>query len=565
MGRSSMYAFGNRLFLSLQGSIAALGLLCLIMAACIWIENRVSATLLSETKQTLQKQSLIEKTNGLVYAVVMESRGLYMTDDKKRIEQFGGGLERHLKTLQTTMEEWRGLVGEVDQVNFQEAEKQAKIFIELRTQLVAGARAQGSKAAREIGDNDANRNTRTAFNKALEAMAEGYRNRLIEIDQTRKSVTTMVSIAQWGALLLICAVVLALLVWTNRVIARPFADLARDIGRIIKGETEFAVSHNHRKDELGHIAQAIEAFRSAQKERAERRQQERHEQARQQERQAQIEAAINAFEAKASARVIDMATTSSHLHDAAATLSTGAEETARQAEIVSEVSTEMSATIDGLATSGRQLADAIGGIASGMAKATEVSSNASMLSTETAGKFNELARAVSTIGQVVDLINSIASQTNLLALNATIEAARAGDAGRGFAVVASEVKELANQTTRATAEIAANIAHVQSVTNDSILAVQSIGETIEEMRRIAASVSEAVEGQRGATQGIADGVVHAAERTQQVASNISGVSQAAEQNGDASLRVLDSARALSAAAEDIKQQMDGFLAQIRAA
>lgn len=560
-----MYAFGNRLFLSLQGSIAALGLFCLAMGASIWLENNVRGKLSEESQQTLQKQALIEKANGLVYAVVMESRGLYMADDKKRIEQFGTGLEKQLGMLTGTLTEWRGLLNDVDRDKFAELDKQAQTFISLRTQLVAGARAKGSAAAREIGDNDANRATRTAFNKALEALAVTYKDRLQELATIAANVSLIISIVQWGTLFLTCAVVLALLIWTNRVIARPFGDLAADIGRIVKGETDFTVSHNHRKDELGDIAKAIEAFRVAQAERAERRRLEREQEAGRAERQKQIEIAIAAFEAKTLARVNGMASTSEALHQAAATMSTGAEETARQAEVVSEVSTEMSQTVESLAEAGRQLADAIGGIAHGMGQASDVSAQASQLSKQTAGKFAELAKAVATIGNVVDLINSIASQTNLLALNATIEAARAGDAGKGFAVVASEVKELANQTTRATAEIAANIAHVQGVTNESIEAVESIGKTIHEMRRIAETVSDAIDSQRKATQDIAEGVALAAERTQRVTSNISGVSEAAEQNGSAAAQVLQSAGALSEAAGDIKSEMNRFLGEIRAA
>ncbi|WP_284178270.1 methyl-accepting chemotaxis protein [Rhabdaerophilum sp. SD176] len=560
-----MHAFGNRLFLSLQGSIAALGLLCCLLAGSIWIENTFRTETTAEIRDTLRKQALIEKANALVYAVVMESRGLYMTDDPKRIQQFGGGLEKQLATLQSTMTEWKDLVTDVDRSSFAELEKQGRTFTELRTQLVAAARAHGSKAAREIGDNDANRATRTAFNKALEALASAYQTRMVEMDQSLTAIARIISAAQWATMFAACAVVLALLVWTNRVIARPFTDLASDISRIGRGETDFSVSHDHRKDELGNIAKAVEGFRQMQAERSDLRRAEQDELAARAERQRQLEAAIATFESNALARVNTLASTSSQLHNAAATLSTGAEETARQAEVVTEASTEMSATVDSLAESGRELAQAIGGIASGMTKASEVSAQASDLSAATAGKFSELAQAVSAIGQVVDLINSIASQTNLLALNATIEAARAGEAGRGFAVVASEVKELATQTTRATAEIGANIAHVQSVTRDSIAAVEAIGTTIEEMRRIAGDVSLAVENQRRASEGIADGVIHAAERTQQVTSNISGVSDAADQNGSAAMQVLQSASQLSEAAADIKSEMDRFLGQIRAA
>ena len=560
-----MYAFGNRLFLSLQGSIAGIGILCILLTVVLWRAEAYQQELTAATEGTMKKQVLIEKANGIVYAAVMESRGLYMTDDKARIEQFGGGLEKHLVSLKQTVAEWRGLIEEAEKADFVTFEKQAETFIKLRTDLVAGARATGSKAAREIGDNDANRTVRTAFNKSLEGLSARYKQRLVDLEAANDQKRFLTALAERGILAVVGLVVLALMVWTYLVITRPFGDLSRDIKRITTGEADFKVEHCHRKDELGGIAQAVESFRAAQVERASREQAEKAEIEARNERQQRLEAAIARFEAVAAERVNAVANTSGDLHQAAATLSTGAEETARQAEIVTEASDELSANIETLATAGRQLADAIGEIAGSMEQASNISQRASEMNTETTGKFAELATAVSTIGQVVDLINSIAGQTNLLALNATIEAARAGEAGRGFAVVASEVKLLASQTTKATAEIAANVAHVQSVTDQSLAAAQNIGLTIEEMRRIATEVSAAVEQQRIATTEIAENVQGASAGTEQVSSNILGVSQAADETGTSAMKVLQSAARLSEDAGEIKRQVEGFLAEIRAA
>jgi len=560
-----VYAFGNRLFLSLQGSIAGIGLLCLALTVVLWGAEAYQRQLTTSIETTMKKQAMVEKANGLVYAIVMESRGLYMAEDAKRIELFGNGMARQLDALKATIADWRKLVTDADREEFTAFEKQADGFLTLRAELLAGARANGAKAAREIGDNDANRSARTAFNKGLEALSKRYSALIAEIESENARKSFITTWLERLILLGMGAVVLALMVWTFLVIARPFGDLSLDILRISSGDTAMVVKHCHRKDELGAFAQAIEAFRASEVERAERRMQEQAEIDARAERQKRLEAAIARFEASATARVNVVAGTSGELHQAAATLSTGAEETARQAEIVTDASNEMNANIETLATAGMQLADAISGIAERIEHANSMSNRASDLNAETAGKFSDLASAVAAIGQVADLINSIAGQTNLLALNATIEAARAGDAGRGFAVVAAEVKQLASQTTRATADIAANIAHVQKVTDESIAAQQNIGAAIEDLRRIASEVASAIEQQKIATSEIAANVQSASQGTEQVSSNILGVSQAADETGQSAMKVLQSAAKLSEEAGGIKHEVERFLDDIRAA
>lgn len=560
-----MYAFGNKLFLSLQGSIAGIGFLCLILTAVLWKSEAYQHELNVAVESTMKKQALVEKANGLVYAVVMESRGLYMADDKARIEQFGGGLAKQLDILKQTTNEWRALIEPAEQADFEAFEKQAESFAKLRAELLAAARANGAKAAREIGDNDANRQARIAFNRTLEALSTRYKERIIALDAENAQKSFYSTWLERLILLAVGAVVLALMIWTYKVIAGPFGDLVVSIRQITAGETSTVVKHTHRKDELGDFAQAIEGLRMGEIERAQHQETERAAVRARGERQQRLEQAIARFETTATARVNIVAGTSNDLHQAAATLSTGAEETARQAEIVTDASNELNTNIETLATAGRQLADAISEIAGRIDQASAVSQRASQMNEETSGKFSELASAVSTIGQVVDLINQIAAQTNLLALNATIEAARAGDAGKGFAVVASEVKQLASQTTRATAEIAANVAHVQKVTDESLAAVQSIGLTIEDMRRIAGEVASAIELQKVATSDIAQNVQGASEGTEQVSSNIMGVSQAADETGQSAMKVLQSAARLSEEAGGIKREVENFLGEIRAA
>ncbi len=555
----------SRLFLQIQVLMGLIVAFCLAIVVVSWSNETTEKALDEKIEIAMKKLNLIERANGLVYAVVMESRGLYMTDDPAQIDRFGKGLERFLGNLGAVSKEWTAIVDDSDRALFASFDEQLQNFIRLRTQLVAEARTKGSAGARAIGDNEANRAVRTAFNAGIDKLAEGYRKQVSEMEAERDRNHFVASVISKGVLGLILLSALGSLVWFSRQIARPFQRLSSDIERIAAGKVAEPVHAHERKDEVGTFARAVEDFRLAMIAREETQQVELERGRAEARRQQTMVHAVEAFEQAASSRVAAVADTSGTLHSAAATMSTAAEETARQAEIVTEAANELSSNIDILAQAGSQLAHAIGEISAGMTRATEISDVASRTSHNTAEKFAELDRAVKTIGQVVELINSIANQTNLLALNATIEAARAGEAGRGFAVVASEVKDLASQTTRATADIGTSIAHVQNVALDSIAAVQEIATTIEEVRRVAQEVAYAVDQQRVAAQEIASNVQSAAAGTEQVSSNIMGVSKAAADTGNAASSVLTSAGRLAEEAEAIRTEVDGFLGRIRAA
>ena len=180
-------------------------------------------------------------------------------------------------------------------------------------------------------------------------------------------------------------------------------------------------------------------------------------------------------------------------------------------------------------------------------------------------RVSELSKAASRIGDVVELINTIAGQTNLLALNATIEAARAGEAGRGFAVVASEVKALAEQTAKATGEIGQQITGIQAATQDSVNAIKEISGTIERLSEISSTIAAAVEEQGAATQEISRNVQQAAQGTQQVYANITDVQRDASETGSASSQVLSAAQSLSGDSNRLKLEVGKFLDSVRAA
>jgi methyl-accepting chemotaxis protein len=241
------------------------------------------------------------------------------------------------------------------------------------------------------------------------------------------------------------------------------------------------------------------------------------------------------------------------------------EETSRQATAVAAASEEASVNVQTVASAAEELSASITEINRQVTRSSSSTSQAVADAQHTDAQIRGLAEAAQKIGDVVKLISAIAGQTNLLALNATIEAARAGEAGKGFAVVASEVKNLATQTARATEEISAKIAEMQSSTSQSVEAVQTISRTIAEINEVSATIAAAVEEQGAATQEIARNVEQASAGTSEVSVNITGISQAAAENGQTALRVSGAAQRISGEVDTLRAEVERFLAKMKAA
>ncbi|MFZ5715049.1 MAG: methyl-accepting chemotaxis protein [Bradyrhizobium sp.] len=349
-------------------------------------------------------------------------------------------------------------------------------------------------------------------------------------------------------------------------VTRPIQRITSEMGILANGDTSVVVSGTERRDEIGEMAQAVQVFKTnaieverlkAEQVEAERRNAEQ--------RKQDMTRLADDFEGAVGQIIGTVSSASTQLEASATTLTGTAERSQQLATTVAAASEEASTNVQSVASATEEMASSVGEISRQVQESARMAGDAVGQARATTDRVSELSKAAARIGDVVELINTIAGQTNLLALNATIEAARAGEAGRGFAVVASEVKALAEQTAKATGEIGQQISGIQAATNDSVGAIKEISSTIERLSEISSAIAAAVEEQGAATQEIARNVQQAAQGTQQVSSNITDVQRGATETGTASSQVLSAAQMLSNDSGRLKNEVSKFLANVRAA
>jgi len=348
-------------------------------------------------------------------------------------------------------------------------------------------------------------------------------------------------------------------------ISRPLSLITKRTAQLAEGNTEIDVPFLGEPNELGQLAHALDVFKTNRRRAEQLDQAQRAEQAAKLQRQEHLERVIAAFNERSARVTAAVARAAEHVQAQARRLTEMAQQSRTNLAAVGGAAVDTTGNVQAVAGAVEELSAAVVDVNRRVVKSADVSKRAVAETEQTSLTMRSLVEAAQRIGNIVKVIQDIASQTNLLALNATIEAARAGDAGKGFAVVAGEVKTLANQTTRATEEIQAQVGSIQGETARAVTAIESIGKTVGEMSDIATAIASAMEQQGATSHDIARNMSQAADSTREVSAKVTTVGQAAETTSVA-------ASELQAASDDLRQQaaqleadMQGFLSEVRAA
>ncbi|TLP43434.1 MULTISPECIES: methyl-accepting chemotaxis protein [Cohaesibacter] len=351
----------------------------------------------------------------------------------------------------------------------------------------------------------------------------------------------------------------------TKLVAMPISNMTSAMGRLAHGDNDVEIDGLDRQDEIGAMAEAVMVFKqNAIEQDRLRAQQAKEEQAKQQ-RVELVDQLISEFDLEVSEVLKTISVSSSGLETTAGSLNSTAEASAASATTVAAASEEASINVRSVAAASEELAASISEISRRVNQSREIAERASGAAKQTDQTVQSLVSTTDRISQIVSLINDIAAQTNLLALNATIEAARAGEAGKGFAVVASEVKSLADQTSKATDEIATQISAMQSVSNEAAGAIRGIGDVIVEINEIASEIAASVDQQGGATREIAHNVNEAAKGTQEVSESTVLVTKGASDTEESAANVLSAALDLSGKSSALRDTVQNFVNKIRAA
>jgi methyl-accepting chemotaxis protein len=520
------------------------------------------AALASEVNAASQGALNVERVDAMIYAVVMESRGIYMSSTPEKVQEYAAGLRDFNKRLAGIMEEWKRVESASGAARFNEFAAQVQQFINFREELARLATEVSQPAGRAWGDNYVNRSMRKAFNKDIEELAEFYRERLkrlhAELDQgIHRTSLTLTALAVLALMLAAFGIVI---IW--RGVARPLAEITRVTAAVAAG-TAVTIPFGERQDEVGGLARSISVFQDAMRRNDELTRTIIDEAQTRAKRQDELDAEIDRFGGEVEATVAELGRIAEQMVEASTQLATAADQASSRTESAATASGEASSNVRDIASAAEELSASVMEIDRQVSHSNTIAAKAVDEAERTNVEIKALDDAAKRIGDVVKLITAIAEQTNLLALNATIEAARAGEAGRGFAVVASEVKALAGQTAKATEEISAQIAGMQQATVRSVDAIGTIQRTIREVGDITATIAAAVTEQGAATREIARSADIASKRTVETVAEVGRVSEATADTRGNAKTVKAVAGDLGTVAGRVRGQVDGFFRKLR--
>jgi methyl-accepting chemotaxis protein len=563
-GSGSVFSIGSRLSLATKlYSIFALFALLTAAITALSDHNTRRSTELTEAIETASRAALnVERVNSLVYAVVMESRGIYMSTEAAAVKKYGDALHKFSDQLVGVVKKWESIVQADDAEQFAVFKKRIDQFIEFRKELVRRAVEIGHEAGREWGDNDANRNVRSALNTDLEALSKVYAERgkrIVQQTEDNRQLAFLLTFLGGLALVLVGVGVLII----ARSVARPLSAITTTIKRVAEGAEDVEVPHTDRADEIGALARAIQIFQEAMDRNRNLNSQALLDSKAREERARQIEASVEAFRGAIGGVLGAVNDNASAMRATAQSIAKVVSNASGRATAAAQATEQASSNVFAVAGAAEELSISIEEIGRQVRQSATVVEQAGQRTEKSVAEIESLAAATQRIDGVLNLIQAIAEQTNLLALNATIEAARAGEAGRGFAVVAHEVKTLAGQTAKATSEIGQNISMIQASTRNAVDAVREIGTAVREINEVTSNIAGAVGQQDAATREISANAQLAAEGNSTLVANIGSLSDSIGDTNKAATSVLSASSDLTSTAELLSREVDKFFRDLR--
>jgi methyl-accepting chemotaxis protein len=548
----------------LYAIFALLAAITVGLAVMMAVNAHRHAALTAEFEKAFRGGQEVERITGVIYAILMETRGIYMAEDDGEARQYAAGLAKFNDRLAESIKEWQRNLRQDDADKFREFSGRVRIFQEYRGKLAALVTEGGLPVARQWRGFDDHTVAHTVLTSELRTLAEVYAQRA---ERLYAGIEQGAQAAAWtmtalGALALLLAAAGAFIIWQS--VARPLGRIARITEQVAAGETQETVPYTEGRDEVGALARSISVFQKAMRRNEELSRAVVEDAQGRTRRQEAMSNEIGRFGSEVEATLGELGRISDQMLAASGALAQAADQASDRTAGAVSASSDASVNVRDIASAAEELAASVLEIDRQVAQSNEIATKAVTEAEWTNDTVKELNEAAGRIGDVIKLITDIAEQTNLLALNATIEAARAGTAGRGFAVVANEVKALAGQTAKATEDISAQIAGMQKATTRSIAAIAAIASTIRDIGEITSAIAAAVTEQGAATQEIARSVETASRRTTETAGEVGRVGEATaatRQNAGAVKAVADE---LGHVAGRIRGQVDAFFQKLRA-